>query len=55
MKGANSSKWMYMRSTADISLKWNDIRNAGITPNGSYMWSIADIPKISAIILRRVV
>jgi hypothetical protein len=45
MKGANSSKWMYMRSTADISLKWNDIRNA----------SIADIPKISAIILRRVV
>ncbi len=55
MKGANSTKWMYMRSTADISLKWNDIRNAGITPNGSYMWSIADIPKISAIILGRVV
>jgi len=33
MKGANSSKWMYMRSTADISLKWNDVCNADITPN----------------------
>nr|QNO45320.1 hypothetical protein GKHIBCHD_00004 [Methanosarcinales archaeon ANME-2c ERB4] len=34
MKEANSSKWMYMRSTADISLKWNDIRNADITKLG---------------------
>jgi hypothetical protein len=30
MKGTNSSKWMYMRRTADIPLKWNDIRNADI-------------------------
>ena len=49
MKGANSSKWMYMRSTADIPLKWNDICNADIIPNRSYMRSIADIPKLSAI------
>ncbi len=46
MKGANSSKWMYMRSTADIPLKWNDICNADIIPNRSYMRSIADIPKL---------
>ena len=49
MKEANSSKCMYMRSTADISLKWNDIRNADITPNQDYMQSIADILKLYAI------
>ena len=49
MKGANSSKWMYMRSTTDIPLKWNDIRNADIIPNRSYMRSIADIPKLYSI------
>jgi hypothetical protein len=37
MQEANSSKWMYMRSTAGISLKWNEIRNADITPNLGYM------------------
>ena len=37
MKEANSSKWMYMRSTADI------------TPNQNYMRSIADIPKLAEI------
>ena len=35
-----------MRSTADIPLKWNDICNADIIPNRSYMRSIADIPKL---------
>ncbi|KAF5429750.1 hypothetical protein C5S36_14790 [Candidatus Methanophagaceae archaeon] len=49
MKRANSSKWMYMCSTVDIPLKWNDIRNADIIPNRSYMRSIADILKLSAI------
>ena len=49
MNEANSSKWRYMRSAADISLKWKDIRNADITPNQSYVRSIADIPKLSAI------
>ncbi len=27
---------VYMRRAADISLRWNDIRNANITPNRSY-------------------
>lgn len=39
-----------MRSAADISLKWKDIRNADITPNRSYMRSIAYIPKLVAIL-----
>ena len=38
-----------MCSTVDIPLKWNDIRNADIIPNRSYMRSIADILKLSAI------
>jgi hypothetical protein len=38
-----------MRSAADISLKWKDIRNADITPNRSYMRSIADILKLATI------
>ncbi|RCV63634.1 hypothetical protein C5S53_12905 [Methanophagales archaeon] len=48
MKEANSSKLMYMCSTADIPLKWNDIRNGDITPNWWDMRSIADIPKFYA-------
>jgi hypothetical protein len=50
MKEANSSKWMYMCSTADIPLKWNDIRNGDITPNWWDMRSIADIPKLGEIV-----
>ena len=50
MKEANSSKWMYMRSTACILLKWKDIRNADITPNRGYTRSIADIPKLGEIV-----
>jgi len=49
MNEANSSKGVYMRSTADIPLKWNEIRNADIIPNQSYMRSIVDIPKLYAI------
>ncbi len=49
MKEAKSSKWRYMRSTAYISLKWNVLRNADITPNRSYMRSIADILILGAI------
>ncbi len=30
------------------SSKWNDVRNADITPNRNYMRSIADIPKLCA-------
>lgn len=37
--------------TADIPLKWKDIRNADIPPNRRYMRSIADIPKLGAISL----
>ena len=48
MKVENSSKCMYIRNTADIPLKWKDIRDA-ITPNRRYMRSIADIPKLYAI------
>ena len=44
---------MYIRNTADIPLKWKDIRDADITPNRRYMRSIADIPKLSAIAGRR--
>jgi hypothetical protein len=50
MSGANSSKWMYMRNTADISLKWNDVLNVDITPNQSYMRTIADILKLGDIV-----
>ena len=45
MKEEELSKCMYMRSTADIRLKWKDMRNADITLNWRDMRSIADIPK----------
>ena len=44
-----SSRGMYMRNIADITLKWKDIRIADIIPNGSYLRSNADIPKLHAI------
>ena len=47
MKVEISSKCMHIRNTAEIPLKWKDIRNANITPNRMYMRSIADIPKLS--------
>lgn len=50
MSGAKSSNWMYMRSTVDIPLKWNDILNADMTPNQSYMRTIADILKLGDIV-----
>ena len=49
MKVENLSKCIYIRNTADIPLKWEDKRNADITPNRRYMRSIADIPMLYAI------
>ena len=49
MKEEESAKCMYIRSTADILLKWKDMRNADITKNWRDMRSIADIPKLYAI------
>ena len=49
MKVENSSKCMYTRNTADIPLKWKDLRNADITPNRRYTRSVADIPKLTEI------
>ena len=41
-----------MRNIAGIIPKWKDICIADIVPNGSYLRSNADIPKLSAIRLR---
>ena len=41
-----SSRGMYIRNIADITLKWKSIRNADIMPNWSYMCNTADIPKL---------
>jgi len=38
-----------MRNIAGITQKWKDIRIADIIPNGSYLCSNADIPKLVAI------
>ena len=48
------SRGLYMRNIADITPKWKDIRNADIIPNGSYLRSNADIPKLYAISFKRV-
>jgi len=40
-----------MRNIAGITQKWKDIRIADIIPNGSYLCSNADIPKLVAISL----
>ena len=54
MKEEESSKCRYIRSIADIPLKWKVIRNADITPNRKYMHSIADIPKLTPFANRRI-
>jgi len=46
-----SSRGMYMCNIAGITQKWKDIRIADIIPNGSYLCSNADIPKLVAISL----
>ena len=45
------SREMYIRSTSDILPKGKDIRNSYIPPNWNDMRSIADIPKLSDILL----
>jgi len=47
------SRGMYIQSTSDILPKWKDIRNSYIPPNWSDMRSIADIPKLYAIVSKR--
>jgi|GEM_PF-2991167 len=37
---------MYIRSTSDITPKWEDIRNSYIPPSWKDMRSIADITKL---------
>ena len=44
-----SFRGMYMRNIAGIIPKWKDIRIADIIPNGGYLCSNADIPKLSDI------
>ncbi len=41
-----SSRRMYIRNTADIPPKWEDIRNADIMPNRSDICNTADIPTL---------
>ena len=41
---------IYIRSTSDITPKWEDIRNSYIPPNWKDMRSIADITKLYEII-----
>jgi len=38
-----------------ITPKWKDIRIADIIPNGSYLCSNADIPKLSGIVSKRLI
>jgi hypothetical protein len=35
-----------IRNTADILPRWNDMHDADITPNQTYMRSTADIPEL---------
>ena len=46
---SGSSRRMYIRSTADILEKWNDICNADITPNCNDMRNTADMNKLNEI------
>ena len=41
-----SFRGIYMRNIAGITPKWKDIRIADIIPNGCYLRSNADIPKL---------
>ncbi len=45
-----SSRGMYIRSSSDILPKWKDIRNSYIPLNWNGIRSIADIPKLYAIL-----
>ncbi|MDI6886209.1 MAG: hypothetical protein QMD22_07720 [archaeon] len=45
-----SSRGRYIRYIADITPKWNSIRNADIMPNWGDICSTADIPKLGAIL-----
>ena len=50
-KEGKSSRGMYMCNIAGITPKWKDIRIADIIPNGCYLCSDADIPKLYEIAL----
>jgi len=54
-KEGKSSRGMYMCNIADITPKWKDIRIVDIIPNGSYLCSNADIPKLSEIVSKRLI
>ena len=49
-KEGKSSRGMYMCNIAGITPKWKDIRIADIIPNGCYLCSDADIPKLCAML-----